>query len=355
MNHTQQANPRLLLVAHRFAHHAEHSGLVPLMRLLPGVPVEGSALAERVLGVPWHIPQIRHRLKQRGLQYYSAQNMRKELPLLLSMLRRRGGLIHFLFGEFDLLLVSRWARRLGWRAVATFHDTPARLSQKLNPDQVRRLDGAFCVARCQLPFFSDLLPADRVWFMPYGIDAAFFCPAAKPEQYAPQCLCVGGYQRDFEMLAAVFAGLRSRFPEVKLVGVIPEQYHAALPAIPGIELKTGLSDAALREEYRAAAMLLMPLQDSTANTAINEALACGLPIVTTDVGGARDYLDKDCAFLHPPGAVQEMVDSASLLLRDPELNLAMRRAARARGEALAWPRIVAQILEVYREAFDFMP
>jgi glycosyltransferase involved in cell wall biosynthesis len=355
MSQTQRTNPRLLLVAHRFAHHAEHSGLVPLMRLLPGVPIEGSALAERVLGVPWHIPAIRHRLKSRGMQYYSAQNLRRELPLLLSMLRRRGGLIHFLFGEFDLLLVTRWARRLGWRMVATFHDTPTRLGQRLNLAQVRRLDGAFCVARCQLPFFADLLPADRVWFVPYGIDAAYFCPAANPEQYAPRCLCVGGYQRDFEMLAAVFAGLRIRFPEVKLIGVIPKQYHAALPDIPGIELKAGLSDAALREEYRAATMLLMPLQDSTANTAINEALACGLPIVTTDVGGTHDYLDERCAFLHPPGAVQDMVDSASLLLRDRELNLAMRRAARARGEALAWPHITAQILDVYREAFGFIP
>ena len=355
MNQTQRANPRLLLVAHRFAHHAEHSGLVPLMQLLPGVPVEGSALAEWVLGAPWRIPQIRHRLKSRGMQYYSAQNLRRELPLLLGMLRRRGGLIHFLFGEFDLLLVTRWARRLGWRAIATFHDTPARLEQKVNLNQVRWLDGAFCVARCQIPFFANLLPADRVWFMPYGIDTSFFCPAANPEQYAPRCLCVGGYQRDFEMLAAVFTALRSRVPEVKLIGVIPEQYHATLPDIPGIELKAGLSDTALREEYRAAAMLLMPLQDSTANTAINEALACGLPIVTTDVGGTRDYLDERCAFLHPTGAVQDMMDSASLLLRDPALNLAMRRAARARGETLAWPRIVTQILEVYREAFGFVP
>ena len=46
-----------------------------------------------------------------------------------------------------------------------------------------------------------------------------------------------------------------------------------------------ISSAALQRSH----LMLLPMNDSGANTAVVEALASGLPIATTDVGGIRDY------------------------------------------------------------------
>jgi phenylacetate-CoA ligase len=76
-------------------------------------------------------------------------------------------------------------------------------------------------------------------------------------------------------------------------------------------------------------------------------MACGLPIVTTDVGGLRSYVDETCARLVPPGDVPAMAQAVLELLGDAAARSAMGRAGRRRTEAFAWPEIARQVIAVY--------
>jgi glycosyltransferase involved in cell wall biosynthesis len=106
-------------------------------------------------------------------------------------------------------------------------------------------------------------------------------------------------------------------------------------------------EAELLRLYRSSALLLLPLVDTVASNTVLEALACGLPIVTTDVGAIRDYVTPECAILVPPGDAAALTAAAVALLNDPARRRAMALAARRQALAFAWPEIVRQLRVVY--------
>jgi glycosyltransferase involved in cell wall biosynthesis len=81
----------------------------------------------------------------------------------------------------------------------------------------------------------------------------------------------------------------------------------------------------------------MPLTDATANNSILEGLACGTPVVATDLDGVRDYCTAACGGLSPQGDAAAHAEATIALLTDPELRHAAGIAARAAAERVSWP------------------
>jgi len=125
-----------------------------------------------------------------------------------------------------------------------------------------------------------------------------------------------------------------------------------LPLLEGADVVvfSGISDEDLRDRYRKAAILLHPLKECTANNSALEAMACGVPIVVTDIGGIRDYLSDDCALFCRPGDADEMAASVLELLDNSARRSAMGKSARERAESLfAWPIIARKMRGVYEQ------
>jgi glycosyltransferase involved in cell wall biosynthesis len=81
---------------------------------------------------------------------------------------------------------------------------------------------------------------------------------------------------------------------------------------------------------------------------VTEALARGLPVVASDVGGVREALG-DGGMLVPPGDPDALADALRQWLTDDALRASLRSAARSRRTTLAgWDRtvsLVSQALE----------
>jgi glycosyltransferase involved in cell wall biosynthesis len=68
-----------------------------------------------------------------------------------------------------------------------------------------------------------------------------------------------------------------------------------------------------------------------------EALHAQLPVVTTDIGGAREIVDESCGVLVPPGDARSLAAALRTLIQEPTLRTRLGNAGPARASALCNP------------------
>lgn len=256
--------------------------------------------------------------------------------------------VHAIDGELALALLPRMPGALfaGGRRpamAATFHQPPALLAGLADPASLRALDAVVVLCEAQRAALAPLLPEGRVHVVPHGIDTGFFTPGPRAAGDGFRLIAVGHWLRDFDALLAAFALLREAGLDARL-RIVSHDPPRGLP--PGVEVEAGLPDEALRAAYRDADALLLPLSDATANNAILEAMACGRPVVATDVGGVAE-MTAGAARLAPPGSARGLADAVLALAADPGAAAALGAAARARAEALDWRHIAARHAALY--------
>jgi glycosyltransferase involved in cell wall biosynthesis len=90
--------------------------------------------------------------------------------------------------------------------------------------------------------------------------------------------------------------------------------------------------------------VLPSLAEGTPNSII-EAMAHGLPVIATEIGGIPDLLSADSGILVPPGDTAALAEAMRRLASDPSLRSAMGRAARERYLRLSSPDAVLPVLQ----------
>jgi L-malate glycosyltransferase len=135
----------------------------------------------------------------------------------------------------------------------------------------------------------------------------------------------------------VFAAVRVQVPCIlELVGDGPER-----PRAEALVRELGLQDHVrfrgetdeLTSLYQASDVFLLPSESESFGLAALEAMACGVPVVASEVGGLPEVVvDGETGFLATVGDVSAMAESVLRLLLDDELHRRTSRLARARAE-----------------------
>ncbi|HEY8450417.1 MAG TPA: N-acetyl-alpha-D-glucosaminyl L-malate synthase BshA, partial [Bacillota bacterium] len=98
-----------------------------------------------------------------------------------------------------------------------------------------------------------------------------------------------------------------------------------------------------------ADLMLLPSQHEAFGLAALEAMACGVPVVATRVGGLPEVVTADCGFLLDVDDVSGMVQAIRRLLEDPALRRRLGAAGRRRAVTkFSATRIVPQYEALYR-------
>ena len=248
-------------------------------------------------------------------------------------------------GDYELKLIERIQRVTSAKIFAVFHQIPSVLERCLAEAAPLRIDGAVCVAKCQIPLVHSIAPPDKTWFVPHGVDCDYFTPgAARSNQ--PSVLCVGSHQRDFDTLRKSADIIIQAVPTASVRLVAPRHLLPPRLDLGRVELLTDLSDDQLLEEYQRAWVVLLPLKELTANNSLLEGMACGTPVVVSDVGGTRDYAGPECGALCSPADATSHGAATVDLLLDSVRREAAGRASRTRAMLCAWPTVREQLRRI---------
>ena len=115
---------------------------------------------------------------------------------------------------------------------------------------------------------------------------------------------------------------------------------------PRVRWHANLSSEELRAVYQKADILLLTLVDATANCALLEGMACGIPVIVTDVGGVRDYANEKFTDFVKPGDPSEIVNLLKRYLGNQSVIRARGDAARFHVEQnLPWGKIGGRFLD----------
>jgi glycosyltransferase involved in cell wall biosynthesis len=337
-------------VGHRYGHHSRHSGYDGFSRYLRATPLQPPVSfrfikwkKHRMLG--WQIDQAIGAIV--GRKYYAVGLLLSELATIPHAFLHRGAIYHFLFGDTDVWIVGKLRRAAGVRVIATFHEAEEGLVWMEIDRVVSALDAAVLVSESQRPYFDRLLPKERIFVVPHGMDTEFFCPSNAVTD-EPVCITVGGHTRDFETLARAIDLVRQERSDARFIAVGTSHGHDGPPfEHPGVEFHHGISDEDLRRLYQTSRAAVFSFRQTTANNGTLEAMACGIPVVCTDIGGAREYLGSDGGILCPPGDAEAMAAGILRLFSDDALAKRMGAAGRERVLQFDFHRVAEAQAAVY--------
>lgn len=112
----------------------------------------------------------------------------------------------------------------------------------------------------------------------------------------------------------------------------------------------GRAQASLPFYYSAADAVVMPSRYESFGLAALEAMACGTPVVASDVGGLSFVVrDGETGFLVPEGNAELFAERISLILHNPKLRLALGTRGIEVAHEYAWANIADKMVELYRE------
>lgn len=215
--------------------------------------------------------------------------------------------------------------------------------------------GHFDAFICISQYAARVIGGGRPTFaIPNAISSEFFQTYARPKATNPILLFAGvldPLKRPGDLLAA-HAVLQPDFPGLETIfcGKVQDAgyFHAMQRSIrenglKGVRFEGRVGQARLAELLGEASALVLPSSQENAPMVIAEAMAAGVPVVATRVGGIPDMIRHgETGLLYPVGDIPELAHCLRRLLLEPDLQARLAQQAQEFARATYSPSRVAK-------------
>jgi glycosyltransferase involved in cell wall biosynthesis len=218
----------------------------------------------------------------------------------------------------------------------------------------------YCCERIQAHYG---VPAERLALVPEGIDLSLWSPSSDPvalarvdavrEPFTVLCVARQYPRKRVTDLLAAFPLVLAQLPQARLVVIGDGPEHGALAqqlADLGLEASVQLlgalaSDQEVRAWYQRASIFCLPSIQEGFGIVFLEAMASGLPVVSTTATAIPEVVPHGQAgLLVPPRDPQALAAAIVSLLDDAALQERCRRFGRQHARGFSWDRVAATFL-----------
>lgn len=219
----------------------------------------------------------------------------------------------------------------------------------------------------------------KIRVIPPGVDVNHFHPMSQAEAKKSigipdekrMILFVGRIEplKGIDTLLHAFAILRSQIPRclselcLSIIGGDPgeiEQENAEMQRLKVLREQLGLgelvtflgakSQETLHHYYAAAEAVIMPSHYESFGMVALEAMACGTPVIASEIGGLAYLIQDGITGFHVPDRdPEELAGAICLMLKNDELRKEMSAASVQYAQQYAWPQIAAQVRQLFLE------
>ena len=215
---------------------------------------------------------------------------------------------------------------------------------------------------------QEAVPSCQLHYLPNAIDLSSYVEVAreriatKSDKPCLHVLYLGHVGKDkgsFDLIAAATKVLGQEKNVVfELVG--HEQAHGDIKQLKEevveagfeqfIHFQSPVTGSEKIEQFRRADLFVYPSYHEGMPMAVIEAMACGLPVIATQVGGLPDLvLPGVNGLLVPAGQPDQLANAIQQLIADPQLRYAMQtRSLQLAQEKFDIEKLVLRLLEIYR-------
>jgi glycosyltransferase involved in cell wall biosynthesis len=298
------------------------------------------------------------------------------LALPVELHRLRPDIVHLHFpypvGELSYLAVGR-----GAPLVITYHSDVVRQRRLLRlyrpflREVLARAD-AIAVSTPRYAAGSPFLAPvrDKLRVIPFGEDPSRYAltparaaaAAALRASLSPPITLFAGMLRYYKGVDVLIRAMRDVPGTLVVVGDGPEagrwrRLAAATPYADRIVFRGRISDEELIVHYRAADVFVLPstLRAESLGVVLLEAMACELPLVTTELGTGTSYanVQGETGLVVPPGDPRALAAALRFVLDDPARRRRFGRAARRRLERdFSEGAMLEKTKALYRETLE---
>lgn len=191
--------------------------------------------------------------------------------------------------------------------------------------------------------------------IPNGVSAHIFQPGREPRADRPVRLLFVGKLSDprkgFSYLLGAYRILRARGANVVLDVVGAAGSGDPPPPLEGLTYHGAVDLAELVRRYRTCDVFVAPsTSQESFGIVLIEAMACGRPIVCSDIEGYRQVVHPWGARLVPPRDVRALADAIESIANDTNARRAITVVNRRHAERYAWSRVAPAVREIYLSA-----
>jgi glycosyltransferase involved in cell wall biosynthesis len=223
-----------------------------------------------------------------------------------------------------------------------------------------RTDGVVAISR----YTEDLIRSRtaRTWLLPNGVDRRFFEiePIHNP---IPRILFVGSLderKNPLGLLKACEPMLRAGECTLTLAGQsnpdhpYVREMMALAQSLPGVQFTGFIGRAELEVEFRQSSLLVLPTFEDNCPMVVLEAMAAGLPVAASRVGGIPDLIEHEVdGLMFDPHDMNAIRDAVALLVKNPHLRENIGQRARQKAMESFHPSKIAEShVEIYRKLLN---